>query len=212
MAETNAQRAYSLIKQRIITTRMKPGSVIDETALVADLQLGRTPIREACKRLEGEKLIVVLSRRGMYVAEVTLMDLRELQEVRLELEALCARLAVERGTQAQAHDICLILDQYVVGDNRQRDVQGGFLEVDQRLHVLMWRASQNSQLEAVCSRMYEYYLRMWYLFVDKLPAIELHEEYLDDLAAAVSTRDPQLADQAMRRHIRASGDAIRRFI
>lgn len=212
MAETNAQRAYSLIKERIITTRMKPGSVIDETALAADLHLGRTPIREACKRLEGEKLVVVLPRRGMYVAEVTLSHLRELQEVRLELEALCARLAVERATPAQAHDIRLILDEYVVDDNRPRDGQGGFLEVDQRLHGLIWRASQNSLLEAECSRMYEYYLRMWYLFVDRLQAIELREDYLDEFAAAVSTRDPQRAEQAMRRHIRASGDAIRRFI
>ncbi len=98
MLLTDAQRAYSEIKERIVTTAMRPGAVIEEAALMADLGLGRTPIREALKLLEAEKLVVVSPRRGMFVADVSLTDLRELEEVRLELESLAARLAVQRMT------------------------------------------------------------------------------------------------------------------
>lgn len=212
MAETDALRAYSLIKERIITTRMKPGSMIDEAALVAEFGLGRTPIREACKRLEVERLVVVLPRRGMYVAEVTLSELRELEEVRLELETLSARLAVERMAPSLVDDIHLLLEEFNGCESRPSDGQDRLLRIDQRLHGLIWRASQNSLLEAECKRMHDFSLRMWYLFVDRLQAAELHEEFFDEIAAAVSTKDQQRADQAMRRHIRQFGDALRRHI
>ena len=212
MATTNAEQAYALIKEKIISTRMKPGAMIDEAALVAELGLGRTPIREACKRLEVERLVVVLPRRGMYVAEVTLSELRELEEVRLELESLSARLAVERMTPAQVDDMHLLLEELDGSDSGPNQGQDEVLRIDQRLHALIWRASQNSLLEAECQRMHDYSLRMWSLFVDRLQAAELHEEFFEEIAAAVSTKDQPRADQAMRLHIRQFGDALRRHI
>jgi len=212
VATTNAEQAYALIKEKIITTRMKPGAMIDEAALVEDLGLGRTPIREACKRLEVERLVVVLPRRGMYVAEVTLSELRELEEVRLELEALAARLAVERMSTAQIDEIHVLLEEFMACEARPGEGQRGLLEIDQRLHGLIWRASQNALLETECRRMHEHSLRMWYLLVDRLQAAELHEDFFEEIAAAASTHDQQRADQAMRRHIMQFGDAIRRHI
>ena len=98
MAVTDAQRAYEQVKERIITTRMPPGAVIQIDELMADLNLGRTPIREALKLLEAQKLVVVSPRRGMFVADVTLTDLLQIHEIRFELDALCVCLAVERIT------------------------------------------------------------------------------------------------------------------
>lgn len=212
MAATNALRAYSLIKESIISTRMKPGSMIDEAALIEELHLGRTPIREACKRLEGERLVVVLPRRGMYVADVTLSELRELEEVRVELESLGAKLAVERITPAQLDEMHLLLGEFNSCSSVPGDGQDGLLRIDQRLHSLIWRASQNSLLEAECQRMHDFSLRMWYLFVDRLQADELHEGFFEEIVASVSTKDQQRAAQAMRRHIRQFGEAIRRYI
>jgi DNA-binding GntR family transcriptional regulator len=211
VAVTDALQAYSRIKERIITTRMKPGSMIDEAALVEDLGLGRTPIREACKRLEVERLVVVLPRRGMYVAEVTLSELRELEEVRLELESLSARLAVKRITPAQVDEIHSLLDELNGGRAAPGDDQVRLLQVDRRLHALIWRASQNSLLEAECTRMHEYSARMWHLF-GPLQAAELQQEFFEDIVASASTHDEHRADQAMRRHILEFGEAIRRHI
>ena len=97
MAATAAERAYELLKEKIITTRMKPGALIEPAALVSDLGLGSTPVREALKRLQTEGLVVVLPRRGMYVSDVTLEGLRELEEVRIPLETL------ERSPCGAAH-------------------------------------------------------------------------------------------------------------
>jgi len=96
MVVTDADKAYKQIKEKIVTIEMKPGAVIREVELMADLKLGRTPIREALKRLQSENLVIATPRRGMFVSDVAITDLTQIYEIRVELEALCARLAAER--------------------------------------------------------------------------------------------------------------------
>ena len=75
------EQAYHLIKEKIITLELEPLSIIDEKALSEDLELGRTPIREALQRLAGENLVFIAPRRGMFVAEISITDLNiSLQE------------------------------------------------------------------------------------------------------------------------------------
>ena len=66
--KTNADTAYEFILERIITAEMAPGSVIEERELMTLCDLGRTPVREALKRLQVEQFINVSPRRGMFVA------------------------------------------------------------------------------------------------------------------------------------------------
>ncbi len=166
MVLTDAQRAYSQIRERIITTVMKPGSVIEEAELMAELGLGRTPIREALKLLEAERLVVVSPRRGMFVADVTLTDLRQIEEIRLELDTLCVRLAVQRMTSTQLEEMRRLVAELeqVAGQYSQADL----LNLDRRFHALLREASHNRLLEAECKMLYNLSLRIWYLFVDRL--------------------------------------------
>jgi DNA-binding GntR family transcriptional regulator len=212
MAATAAERAYELLKEKIVTTRMKPGAMIEEAALVNDLGLGRTPVREALKRLEAERLVVVLPRRGMYVSDVTLAELRELEEVRVPLEILSARLAVRRITPSQLEELERLLaelaDQHEVGEHAGERS----LEMDRRLHELVWRAGGNSLLEAECARLFNLSLRMWYMLVDRLEPSDLHEEVFGEILAAATEKDEQRAEDAIRNHILLFGDSLRRYL
>jgi DNA-binding GntR family transcriptional regulator len=208
VARTDAERAYLELKRRIVTTAMRPGAVIDEGALVADLGLGRTPVREALKRLEVERLVVVLPRRGMYVADVTLPELRELEEVRLGLEVLCARLAVQRFTPAQIEELEAALVERARGE--APDVSE--LEADRRLHAIVWRASNNALLGAECERLFNLSMRMWYLIVERLDRSDLHEEMFPEILAAARDRDEPRAEAAVRRHIEQFGASVRRHL
>jgi DNA-binding GntR family transcriptional regulator len=212
MAATAAERAYELLKEQIITTRMKPGTVIEEAVLVNDLGLGRTPVREALKRLEAERLVVVLPRRGMYVAEVTLAELRELEEVRLPLETLSARLAVQRITPRQLDELERLLAEHAKRGDADEHASERSLEIDRRLHELVWRASDNSLLEVECARLFNLSLRMWYLFVHRLELSDLHEEVFSEILAACREKDEQRAEDAIRDHILLFGDSIRRHL
>jgi DNA-binding GntR family transcriptional regulator len=212
MAQTDAELAYAMLKERIVTTQMRPGAIIDQATVATELGLGRTPVREAFKRLENERFVVVLPRRGMYVAEVTLAELRELEEVRYELEALSVRLAVRRMTAAQREDMEQALAEWHQEGRRQEGERDRLLEVDRRLHGIIWAASHNTLLEVECRRLFDLSMRMWYLIVDRLQPDDLHEDVFDEILAAISTQDEQRAEDAIHKHVLLFGESLRRHL
>lgn len=210
MALTDAARAYSQIRERIITTALRPGAVIEEAALMDKLGLGRTPIREALKRLEAEKLVVVSPRRGIFVADVTLTDLRHIEEIRLELDPLCVRLAVQRITPWQLDEMRRLVAEYesCEGGCSQPDL----LNLDRRFHALLRDASDNRLLEAECKMLFNLSLRIWYLFIDRITPDNLGEDAFAEILEAIELRDCVRGDRAMRRHILQFGESVKQFI
>jgi len=91
MKLTDAEKAYQQIKKKIITTKLLPGSVINEADLMEELNLGRTPIREAIKQLQMENLVSITPRKGMYVTDIAVTDLLQIFEVRVELESFATK-------------------------------------------------------------------------------------------------------------------------
>jgi len=210
MILTDASRAYTLIKERIITTQMAPGSVIHETDLMAELELGRTPIREALKLLEAEKLVVVSPRRGTFVADITIKDLQHVQEIRVQLDALCVRLAVERITPAELGEMRQLVKEY--NDCAGNCDQDTLMNLDRRFHGLLAQASHNRLLQAECDMFYNLSLRIWYLYLDRLTPDDLAVEAFEEVLAAIETKDPERADRAIRAHIRHFQDSIRQYL
>ena len=104
-----ADRAYYAIRELIVTLELPPGSVVREPELTERLGIGRTPVREALRRLAQERLVEVFPRRGMFVTEVDARDLARLCEVRVALEPEAARLAAERATQADLAELRAVL-------------------------------------------------------------------------------------------------------
>lgn len=218
MILTDAQRGYSEIKERIVTTEMRPGAVIEEAALMAELGLGRTPIREGLKLLEADKLVVVSPRRGMFVADVSLTDLRQLEEVRLELESLCARLAVQRMTPWQVDEMRRLvaeLEAYEPNTSSpilERGAQAELLNLDRRFHALLRQGAHNELLEVECKMLFNLSMRMWYLFVNRIEPKDLAEDAFTEILAAIESKEVSRADRAMRRHIIQFGESIKRYI
>jgi len=200
-AKTTSQSsdAYHLIKDKIITLELPPASVIDEARLIADLGLGRTPIREALQRLALENLVVILPRRGTIVADVNMSDLQKIFEIRIELEIYAVQLAAERATAAEIaamevlfHDADTLIHD---SDNNQ------LIRLDHEAHRLLAQAAHNEFLEDMLERLYNHVLRLWYVSLHRVrrlrEAIEEHREII----AAVKDRDGTRAAQIMHRHI-----------
>ena len=91
-----ADRAYLELRDRIVTLRLAPGTVLREDELMREMDVGRTPLREAVKRLALENLVAVQPRRGTFVAAVEATDIVNITEVRAELEGYAAELAAQR--------------------------------------------------------------------------------------------------------------------
>ena len=196
---SQSERAYQILKEKIITLELPPASVLNEANLMAELRLGRTPIREALRQLAFENLVVILPRRGTIVADLNASDLQKIFEVRLELEVMAARLAAERITDKQVAELEAL---FIEADEIiQRGDQRELIALDYRVHRLLARAARNEFLEEILERLYTHVMRLWYVSlhqVDRLAeAVAEHRA----LIAAVKAGDGALAASLMHAHV-----------
>jgi DNA-binding GntR family transcriptional regulator len=208
MAVTDTQRAYELIKQKIITTEMPPGDVIQEASLMSELGLGRTPIREALKLLEAEHLVTVSPRRGMFVMPINISDLAQLQEIRSVLDMLIVRLAAQRATAADLAQMRDWMEQVraaePLGDMRS------LMTLDGQFHKLLGESTRNELLATENETLYNLSARIWYYYLDQLCPGDLALDALVEVVNAVEAGDVSWAEQAMSRHISDFSESIRR--
>ena len=206
-ARSQSERAYLLIRDQIVTLKLRPGAVIEESRLRQELQLGRTPIREALQRLAHEKLVTFVPHRGTFVTDINITDLARLTEVRVVIEGYAARLAAERATPEERQAMQRLQVELSALDSDP----DALIHLDQRIHRLVYRASHNRFLEDVCERYFHLSLRLWFLALHRVhlrEAVEEQRELLD----AVQSRDPARAEAAVRRHVMGFEAQIRKVL
>ena len=160
-----SEQAYEEIRHRVITLVLAPGSVVDETRLQSELGLGRTPIREALKRLELERLVSIIPRRGIFVTPINITDLQRLYEVRLRLECLATDLAAKRGTAVHWQEMACVFHQVHDADHISAEQ---LIAIDEACHRIIYRAADNQFLEQTLTALFPLSLRMWHVALDKL--------------------------------------------
>jgi DNA-binding GntR family transcriptional regulator len=196
-----AERAYHELRDRIVTLRLPPGTVLREDELMRELDIGRTPLREAVKRLALENLVAVQPRRGTFVSAVDAADIVQITEVRAELEGYAAQLAALRmdgETRAVAEALLREVEELTRGDD-----QDGLMRFDQRIHRFTWEASGNPYLVDTLERYFTLSLRVWYLVLDRVPGLghAVHDQA--QLIEALLERDGARARTIMREHVLA---------
>jgi DNA-binding GntR family transcriptional regulator len=196
-----AERAYHDLRDRIVTLRLPPGTILREDELMRELDVGRTPLREAVKRLALENLVAVQPRRGTFVSAVDAADIVQITEVRAELEGYAAQLAALRMDAPTRAGAEALLRQ-VEGLTRSDDHEG-LMNFDERVHRFVWEASGNRYLTETLERYFTLSLRVWYLVLDRVPglAIAVHDQA--QLIGALLDRDGTRARDIMREHVLA---------
>jgi DNA-binding GntR family transcriptional regulator len=206
-AQSLGDRAYFAIRELIVTLDLAPGSIISERELQDRLGLGRTPVREALQRLEGERLVEVYPRRGIFVSAVNVRDLGVLSEVRSVLESFAARLAAERSTaEDRAETVALIAELEGLGSTADERL---LINLDQRIHRHVYRCTHNAFLETTLDGYYVLTLRIWFLALDRVTRLDdAVREHLE-LLEAMRDGDAARAEDAMRRHVAEFEQAMR---
>jgi DNA-binding GntR family transcriptional regulator len=197
-AELIADRAYEELRGRIVTLHLPPGSLLREDELMRELKIGRTPLREAVKRLAHENLVAVRPRRATVVTEVDKADIVHVAEVRAELEAHAAELAARRLDDAgrgRARALLAALDGLGTSDAE------ALMQLDERVHRFIYDAAANPYLAATLERYFTLSLRIWHLVLDKVPSLggAVREQRL--LLEAVLAGDSARARELMRDHV-----------
>jgi len=160
-----SDRAYAALRDRLITLAVPPGAPIDEEALTRDLGVGRTPVREAVRRLALEGLIVVYPRRGTFASSVNITNLSDITDVRAQLEPHAARRAAKFADDADRAEAVALMDELAA----EPAGQSALIDLDARIHRFVHRCSRNPYLARDLDRYLNMSIRIWYVTFDRLP-------------------------------------------
>ncbi len=206
-----AEAAYRAIQDRLIRLDIRPGAPINEEELCQRLGLSRTPVREAVKRLEHERLVVVHPRRGTFATEINVTDLTYILEIREVLEPAAAASAARHATAADRAAF-----RALAGELAAETALGGrpdeLMTLDMRIHRAVYAATRNPYLEDTLIRYGNLATRIWCLFLDRLAGMAAHVGEHGQLLAALDDGDADEAARIARRHVIEFDKAIRAVI
>ncbi|TQS40688.1 GntR family transcriptional regulator [Cryptosporangium phraense] len=207
-----ADRAYLALRDRLIMLAIRPGEPIDDDAIATSLGMGRTPVREALKRLEVDRLVVSFPRRGTFATGLDIADLAHLSEIRVQLEPLAARRAAERApgpARAELEELAVRTEGLDVHHTNRTDV----MRWDLGVHRAIYRAAGNPHLEDVLIRYDNLATRIHCMFLDRLSTFDLNvvAEHVE-LLRAIAAGDGDHADELAREHVLGFERAIRAVI
>ncbi|HLS00506.1 MAG TPA: GntR family transcriptional regulator [Beutenbergiaceae bacterium] len=202
-----AEHAYIVLRDRLILLEIPPGSPINESELATELGVGRTPIREALKRLEVDHLVASFPRRGTFATQIDITDLEAVSQMREALEPLASyRAALTQGNGQQAELERTMRD---IRSLNPGQAPRELLAYDLQVHRLIYRAAGNELLEETLVRLDNLATRMWGLVIERLPDIHGHIVEHIELIEAILNGDAPAAKKLAAGHVKSFARAVR---
>lgn len=191
---------FKTLREAIIVGELKPGERLMEVQLAEKMGVSRTPVREAIRKLELEGLVTMIPRRGAHVADLSPKDIIDVLEVRGALDGLATALSSVRMKEEQIKELKQVNKQfaaYVEKENLQ-----GTIKKDVEFHEIIYRSSGNDKLIQIISNLREQVHRFRVVYLkDYSSPKDIAREHLE-IIDAISSRDPDAALNAAKRHIK----------
>jgi len=200
-----SERAYAALRDRLVTLEIPPGAPIDEDALTRELGVGRTPVREAVRRLVLEGLVVVYPRRGTFASAINITSLSDITDVRTVLEAHAAARAASLADPADVDEARALVAELEALDVGQEQM----IELDARIHRFVYRCCRNPYLTQDLDRYLNMSLRIWHLTSDRLPPLADRVREHRDLLEAICRGDADAARRIAGEHVNAFAAEMR---
>lgn len=202
-----SDRVLKDLRHMIITLELPPGTVVTETSLVEVLGCSRTPLREALQRLSHEHLVVAVPRRGVSIADLSIVDFSSIVQAELGIDSALIRLAAERISDDQlSHmDDLLVRSDVAAADRDMEEV----VDLDFQIHTAFGLASGNRfllEFQEITMRLLARYVYLGFQGAGNAEgAIADHRT----IVAALRTRDPSVCEDALCTHIKNGRDRMR---
>lgn len=190
------------LREAIRNGILKPGERIMEIQLAEELGVSRTPVREAIRKLELEGYVVMMPRRGTYVANMSIRDINEIFEIRTALESLSNGLAAEHITDEELEHLqrlLVIIGGYIKEGNMEKIV-----ETDIEFHDLMYHAARNQRLVGIISNLRDQLTRFRTLSMSYPGRLEATLEEHKAIVEAIANGDRKGARKAAEKHMENS--------
>jgi len=200
---------FETLRDAIITQVLKPGERLMEIQLADEMGVSRTPVREAIRKLELEGLVVMVPRKGAYVAGVSMKDIHEVYEVRAALEMLAVTLAAERITDEELD----ALERQVLRESEEEASQNehaldNIIYIDSSFHDIIYQAAHNQRLVQFVNILQEQLQRFRAASLSRpgrsKTALDEHKQIVEALAE----RNGELAAKLAKEHIENAENAM----
>ncbi len=193
-----SSKVYTAIKEMISNHRFQPGARLNVEKISKELEVSRTPVWEAVRRLQQEGLLENIPYRGVFMVEMTLERALELYQVREALEGLAARLAALNATEKIIEKMGETLE------SQMRVIEKGDLlgysRTDFDFHSLIHKMCHNSALQEMLESLKA---KMQPITMEVRPILpKLYEDHVE-IIEAIRSRDPEKSERILRRHNRA---------
>jgi DNA-binding GntR family transcriptional regulator len=202
---TKREQAVARVKDAIMLGRYRPGQLLRQVQLMADLDLGATPAREAALELAAKGLLIHESRRGVRVAGVDSDRVAQVYQVRALVESEAARLSTLNATDNAIGRVARHA-QAMESAFRNRDLKR-LSAADSRFHRALYQGAGNPVLQGVIENLWEQFPRymLWRDPARVMQSIAEHRGILQKF----TRRDAPGTATAVRQHILNGMDALR---
>lgn len=191
---------YLELKHKILTGEIASQTRLMEIDLAEKMNVSRTPIREAIKRLADDGLVKVEPRRGAYVANISIKDMLDVFEVREDMEGFTAYLATQRITDEQKEELRKIAEAYEEA-TRNNDKET-VIVLDEAFHNFIVGCCNNETLKELVQYVQELSLRFRYLYYEEFSLYEATAEQHNRILAAITAGDADLARKEADTHVK----------
>ena len=202
----------SALRRAIVSGLLQPGEALSETVLAQRFRVSRTPVREALKQLERERLVDIVPRVGTYVRKATGDEVLDALVVKEGLEGIAARLLASRPDAPELAALAAVTE-----DLERAAAMGDLprvVEANQRFHELIHRGSGSAKLrfhlELLLNEFRVPYQRLVSLTISQPARLRRMLAEHRRIVAAIRAHDPEEAERAMRAHARAGMQELRR--
>ncbi|MBP7331455.1 MAG: putative HTH-type transcriptional regulator YdfH [Firmicutes bacterium ADurb.Bin373] len=187
---------FDSLRKAIILGKLKPGERLMEIQLAEEMGVSRTPVREAIRKLELEGFVVMVPRRGAYVAGVSVKDIADVFEVRSALEGLAAGLAAERITEEEMEE----LEKVIHLISGEEDILTVYKK-DNEFHELIYKASRNHRLTQIITNLSEQINRFRLTSLSVPGRLKIAVDEHKKIIEAISERNVDLAHKLASEHM-----------
>jgi len=202
-ADLQASSVHRELRSRILSLDLRPGARLVEEDLAANLEAGRTPVREALLRLQGEGFVV--RDRGWVVQAVDSADVKAIFESRIAIEGFATRLAAERITDAELAEITALIAEMSPPNTPPRKKLN---RMNQELHLKILQASRNPMLLQFHEKTQFHYWNMQDPIIFSNEQLDVSHVQHQQLLEALQAHDGDRAERLAREHVMQTMDIV----
>lgn len=191
-----SEQVYQYLREKLLSGEMRPGEHIKINDVVAELDVSRTPVREALKRLEAENLVEIIHNVGAKVRKMDLDEMEQLVLIRQELEPLATKMAAEHMDEATLGRLNELLDR--MDQLRESKNINEYTLVNREFHMVIYRASQAKILSDLIEDLWTRSERSMMIFALFPERLERSNQEHRKLVKALGEKDGELAAQILR--------------